>query len=206
MSVYQNTIHNIPPTPCYYVLHLTSTNSNRASGSSWYWRINIPSVSSVKQYYIRPTRVFIQDLNPVDTAIRAVVIRTDSCRLQNSYSSGLVSGDGAGYSNILGVCEISKTIIANIQHNYVAYMEEPHTNFMSGGFVNGSILQGGEFNIRICDLNNNDISFNATTYADAFFEVSIYEIHNPQYSISADIMKTKNPYTHASPTQVQGGV
>ena len=206
MSVYRNNIHNSPPPPSYYVLHLATTNAIRSSGSSWWWRINIPDVSSSKQYFIRPTKVYIQEINPANPALRTVVLRSETCRLQNSHSTGLVSGDGAGYSNIIGVCELQHTSKSNNDYNFVAYNEEPHYTFLSGGFVNGSALQNNEFNIRICDLNNSDYSFNATSYADAFFEISLFEIYNPQYTITNEYKHDRLPFNPASTTQVQGRV
>ena len=207
MSVYRNNIHNSPPLPCYYVLHLATTNAIRSSGTSWWWNINIPNVSSAKQYFIRATKVYIQDLNPASASLRACVLRSESCRLQNSYSSGLVaSGDGAGYSNIIGVCEIYHTTKSSNDYNYVAYNEEPHYTFLSGGFINGGALQNGEFNIRVCDLNNADLAFNATTYADAFFEISLFEIYSPQYTITNEYKHDRLEYSPVSGTQVQGRI
>ena len=204
---YRNNIHNMPPAPCYYVIHLSSNTTLRSSGSSYTWHINLPQVSSIKQYFIRPTRVFIQDLNPANGGIRAVVMTSQNCRLQNSYSSGLASsgaGTGAGYSNILGVFELQHTTKNNNDFNYVAYTEEPHMNFLSGGFINGGALQNSEFEIRFCDLNNADIAFNSTEYADFFVELSLFEIYNPQYTISNQYDHDKIKYEGTNMTQVQG--
>ena len=203
---YRHNIHNHPPPPCYYVLHLSSTNAIRSSGTSWWWRINLPDVSSAKQYFIRPTKVYLQDLNPADANIRAVVLKSETCRLQNSHSTGLVSGDSAGYSNIIGVCELQHSSKNANDYNFVAHNEEPHYTFLSGGFVNGGALQNNEFNIRICDLNNADIPFNSSAYADAFFEISLFEIYNPQYTITNEYKHDKLQFNPASTTQVQGRV
>ena len=207
MAVYRNNIHNNPPLFDFYVLHLATTNSIRSSGSSWWWNIDLPSVSSAKQYFIRATKVYIQDLNPASPSLRACILRSESCRLQNSFSTGLVaSGDSAGYSNIIGVCEINHTTKSSNDYNFVAYNEEPHVNFISGGFINGGALQNGEFHIRICDLNNADFSFNATGYADAFFEITICEILNPQYTITNQFQHDRLGYAPVAGTQVQGRI
>ena len=204
---YRNNIHNMPPAPCYYVLHLSINTTLRSSGSSYTWRINIPNVSSQKQYYIRPTRVFIQEINPADGALRTLVMSSTTVRLQNSYSSGLVStgpGNSPGYSNILGVFEIQHSAKGGNDFHFVAYNEEPHATFLSGGFINGGALQNNEFNIHLTDLNGNDISFNSTVYADFFVEISLYEIYNPQFTITHQYDHDKIKYEGTNMTQVQG--
>ena len=206
MSVFRNNIHNSPPIFDCYVLHLTTTTAIRSSGSSWWWNIDLPNVSSAKQFFIRATKVYIQDLNPASPSIRTCLIRSDTCRLQNSYSTGVVSNDGAGYSNIIGVCQVNHTTKGANDYNFVAYNEEPHVNFLSGGFINGGALQNGEFNIRICDLNNADMTFNATIYTDAFFEITICEIMNPQYTITNQFQHDKLGFSPVAGTQIQGRI
>ena len=49
---YRNNIHNNPPPPCYYKLDLFAGTSTRNIGTSYWWNINIPNVSSTKQYLI----------------------------------------------------------------------------------------------------------------------------------------------------------
>lgn len=197
---YRNNIHNTPPPPCYYKLDLFSTTATRTNGTSYWWNINIPSVASTKQYFIRPTKVYIQDLNVANTNIRTCLITSESIRGQNSYSSGIDTNSGKGYSNIIGAVEINHG--TNV--HWIAYNEEPHMNFISGGFINGQALQNNEINIRICDLNNADLVFNASNYADLYIELTLFEIYNPQFMISTDYQHDRLKYEGTSTTQIQG--
>lgn len=201
---YRNNMMNSPPAPCYYVCHLFSQTATTSNSGNYTWRINIPNVASNKQYFIRITKCFIQEVEPSDPELRVCVIRSFTTTLQNSFSSGLTASDNSGYSNVLGVFEIQHQGVGGNNVYYVAYNEEPHSNFLSGGFVNGSALQNNEFHLRITDMNNGPIQFGGTTYSRFMIELSFYEVINPKYSVSMDYDYDKIKYDNTTKTQVQG--
>jgi hypothetical protein len=187
-----NTLSNQTPSPTVFQIILRSPNVGSGSNTDGFYRVNIPQVVPDKQYYIEVSRIFIQDIDNPNIQQRMVRMVSNSVIQQNTYDTYK-----DGFTNVLGQFEL--------QHDgaghYVAWVWNPVSEMLSGGFVNGSMLNNGQIHIRFEYLDRTAIAFTGgSAYAGWEAVLTVYEVYN--HDINAVFRKVLSE--PSLKTQVQG--
>lgn len=165
-----NTLSNQVPSPNVYQVVLNSASVQTGTATDGYYQVNIPGVISDKQYYCEVSRFYAQELDSnLSIQVRMLRARSYSVNLQNTYETAKNS-----YTNIIGNFEIQHSGAAH----YVAWCWNPVSEMLSGGFVNGSILNNGTFHIRLEYLDGTEASFTASAYDGWEMVLTFYEVYN----------------------------
>mgnify|MGYP003340683495 CR=1 FL=1 len=164
-----NTLSNQIPAPSVFQIVLRSESVISGTATDGFYRVNIPQVIPDKQYYIEVSRIFLQDIDNPNIQQRMVRMVSNSVIQQNTYDTYK-----NGYTNILGQFEL--------QHNgaghYVAWVWNPVSEMLSGGFINGSMLNNGQIHIRFEYMDRTAIAFTASDYDGWEAVLTVYEVYN----------------------------
>lgn len=155
--------------PKIYSVLLHSSDSTSSNGL---YRWNIPNmfadVDNNKNYYCIISNVQMQGLANPGAELRALIIKTNSFNITNSFYSR-----NNGRSNVLKVCEISHDGAVH----FVSVSERLDIHSADACVISGSALfNSNSINLQFLNLNDEIITFENETYARFLITINFIEV------------------------------